>query len=160
MSIIVLKASLSWVSVGRKPQLLSCTHKGQMRSRLHAGQPMLAGDDFLLPAEVVAFVFVSGAKDARCIVRSTVSEHCLYDSLVIMSDHQGGAELRTMYVRRISVLIPIHLFSIVVVRLGLIGIVATVIVVRMIFLALGMGLSCTPLELVQSCQHLVGHDGS
>ena len=135
-------------------QPLAFTHRCQMRNSSQAS--VLAGDDFLLPAEVEAFA--SGAKDARCIARGTLLEYCLCDPVSGKSDHQSDAALRTMEIGRVSVLVPIHLLPIVVVRFGFVSIVATVAVVLMVLPTSGMGLSRAPLQLIQLREHLVGHD--
>ena len=127
-----------------------------MRGRLHAGSSVLAGDYFLLLPEVEAFA--SAAKDAGCIARGTLSGNCLHDPVSAKSEHQSNSALCTMEVGRASVLVPIHLLRVGVVRLRFVSIVTTVAVVRMVFLTLVMGFSRTSLQLVQPREHLVGHD--
>lgn len=139
-------------------QLLAFTHRDQLRSRLHARPVVLASAGILLPAEAEAFA--SGAKDARCIVLDMLPGHCLDDTVSGGSAHQSDAALHTLKVGRVDVVVPIHLLLIVVVRLRVVGIVATISVVRMVLLASRMGFSRTPLQLVQPREHLIGHDAA
>ena len=96
-----------------------------------AGPSVLVAGSFLLPAEVVAFA--SASKGALCGRLGTLPGHFLNDqSRTRYVDVKR--DLHTVNVRRVDVLVPIHLFSAIVVRLGFVSVVASVGVVRVVLL--------------------------